>query len=37
MKEDLLAGGLEEKKKRWEGGIGEICFDVSEPFAFKTI
>jgi hypothetical protein len=36
-KEDLLAGGLEEKKARWEAGSGGVSLDVSEPFIFKTV
>jgi hypothetical protein len=36
-KEDLLAGGLEEKKERWKGRSGNVSVDVSEPFTFKTV
>ncbi|KAF2830911.1 hypothetical protein CC86DRAFT_464111 [Ophiobolus disseminans] len=36
-KEELLAGGLEEKKERWEEGSGKISLDVSEPFTFKAV
>ncbi|KAJ4353639.1 uncharacterized protein N0V89_005369 [Didymosphaeria variabile] len=35
-KEELLAGGLEEKKERWKGGSGKISLDVSDPFTFKA-
>jgi hypothetical protein len=36
-KEELLAGGLEEKKERWKVGSGKVSFDVSEPSTFKAI
>jgi hypothetical protein len=36
-KEELLAGGLEEKRERWKGGSGKISLDVSDPFTFKAI
>lgn len=36
-KEELLAGGLKEKKERWNGASEKILLDVSEPFKFKAI
>lgn len=36
-KEELLAGRLEEKKKRWKAGSGEVSCDAWEPFTFKAI
>jgi hypothetical protein len=35
-KEELLAGGLKEKKARWKN-YGKLILDVSEPFTFKTV
>lgn len=35
-KEELLAGGIEEKKARWNVNNGPIMLDLSEPFTFET-
>jgi hypothetical protein len=35
-KEELLAGGLEKKKERWDASSGKIHLNVSEPFMFRA-